>query len=331
MLDYAIIVETENLSLADVDDLWRTLSSLETSIARARPPREALLMNSGNIATATAREVDRRHPWISLCYADAGTNYYGVKMQGARRVTTPVVLFTDSDCSYGEDWVSGMLDPFDDPAVSVVAGETGFAGRGPYSLALALVHAFDGYSGEDAPYPVNYYYANNVAFRRQLLLDMPIRTDLPLYRSGCYRHSIDLRRRGETIWAQPRSRAAHSPPQGLAHFFWRFLLFGRDRTVRETLKLDDDAPRVQTQRRGARHHVLRRLGRTLADQPSQWPWLPIALLIAASARLLYHLGRLVARFAPERFIGHFASAEGVRYPTVAEFLESSGAGVTSRP
>lgn len=331
MNEYAIIIETENLSLADQDGLLQTLASIEKAIARVREPASVLLFNSGEIDTAMADDVRQRFPRVTMQSVAAGTGYYEVKLLGAQAVSTDIVVFADSDCRYGERWLEGLLAPIDDdPAVNVVAGETGFVGPGPYPLALSLVHAFDGFSRREASYPVNYYYANNVAFRRRLLLEHPIPTGLPLYRSGCYRHAVELRKRGETLWAQPLSRAIHAPPEGLSHFFWRFLLFGRDRTVRRRLGLDDDAPRVKNEVRGARHYITRRLGNALAWQPGQWVWLPVALPIALAAKMLHLTGRIVASFSMDRFIGYFSAIENTQYTTVQQFLDrrelSAGSG-----
>ncbi|MGD2118857.1 MAG: glycosyltransferase [Chromatiales bacterium] len=319
MLSYSLVIETENLSVADNERLWCTLHSLEKAIARIWQPDEVLLYNSGDVSPEMIAELGRKYEWVSPLSLPPGETYYEAKMRGAREVPSEIVVFVDSDCSYNEDWLSGLLEPFENPDINVVAGETGFSEPGPYSLALSIVHAFDGFSGRQELYPVNYYYANNVAFRRSFLMDSPIPTDLPLYRSGCYRHSVEMRSRGETIWTQPRSRAVHAAPEGLSHFFWRFLLFGRDRTVRRQLALGDDAPRVISEKRGARHFISRRLTRALKHQPEQWKWLPIAMLVVMFAELLIWIGKIMAIYRPQQFIGHFSKIEGVHYPTVQEF------------
>ena len=248
-------------------------------------------------------------------------------MIGARAVTAELVVFVDSDCIYNNEWLVGLLEPFEDPEVRVVAGETAFVEPGPYSLALSLAHAFEGYSNCADLYAVNSYYANNVAFRRSVLLDLPIPTELPLYRGGCIVHAAELRERGNTIWAQPRSRAAHAMPEGFSNFFWRFLLFGRDRAVRRRLGLGIDKTGGKQNKHGASiyHSLSSRLTRSLRDQPTQRKWVPVALVIAAFARILQRNGELVASIWPQRFIGHFEDLEGVHYPTIEEYLAKHNA------
>lgn len=59
-------------------------------------------------------------------------------------------------------------------------------------------------------------------------MSYPIPRDLPLYRGNCVVHARQLLEAGRTIWRQPLARASHAPPNGLGHFFWRFLLIGHD-------------------------------------------------------------------------------------------------------
>ncbi len=325
MLSFSLIIETENLGIADQDRLWGCLESVQQALSKTHSAEQSILLNSGDLSVAMNAELMHRYPWIKPITVPANESYYQVKMRGVNLVKSDLVIFVDSDCLYNEDWLAGLLEPFADPQVNIVAGETGFAGTGPYVLALSIAHTFDGFSGKTDIYPVNFYYANNVAFRRSLILKTPIQTELPLFRSGCYRHCVTLRLQGETIWMQPRSQAQHAAPEGLSHFFWRFLLFGRDLAVREALGLGDNAPRVKSEQRGMKSFLSRRFGRAIKYHPGQWIWLPIALPIIMLARALIHTGQMVARFKPESFIGHFAAIEGIHYPTITEYLNKSAA------
>ncbi len=318
-MDYSLVLETANLNFAEKEGLWTCLDSIRCAIKKANPPRETLLYAGGEITRDMLAAVQERYPWVTIVQAEAGMSYYGMKMAGARRASADIVVLADSDCTYEEDWLTGLLQPFENPAINIVAGETTFTKPGPHSLALAIAFAFDGYSDMDRLYPINYYCANNVACRRELLVESPIPLDLPLYRSGCFRHCVELRKRGETIWAQPRSRTRHATFAGFSFFFWRFLLLGRDRSVRRRLGLQDDAPRVRAYDQG-RNFLWRRFGRAVQSQPEQRKWLPLALLIALAARGLVRIGGMVAKFRPDAFIQHFSKQEGVYYPTVEEYL-----------
>jgi hypothetical protein len=323
---YSVVIETENLSMADNACLWDCLDSLQVAIAKTAPPLEAWLLNTGDVSPAMMATLAEKYPWVTLVQSPPGENYYETKMRGALLSTSAIVVFADSDCTYNPDWLVGLLEPFEDNRVRIVAGETGFCDAGPYGLALSIAHSFDGYSEKNSLYRVNNYYANNVAFRRSVLVDLPIPLRLPLYRHSCSAHCMELRRRGETIWAQPRSRAAHASPEGLSHFYWRFLLFGRDRAIRARLQLIDDAPKVDADKTGVIHVVSRRLGRALRFRPTQWMWIPAASFIVLIAFILIRVGQVLSRLNPQLAIEHFGSIEGVRYPTMAEFQQSKAAG-----
>jgi hypothetical protein len=323
---YSIVVETENLSLADDECLWRSLASISRSMERVNyPPEKLLIVNSGDLPEETCNQLAVKFPSIELLRAPPGANYYESKMLGVYHSTSDIVVFADSDCQYNRDWLSGLLEPFRDPTVSVVAGETSFLGRGPYVLAMNIIHSFDGYSDGATPHPVNGYYANNFAARRELFVAHPIPTRLPLYRHGCSWHCVQLRRLGEVILAQPRSRAGHATPEGLSHFFWRFLLFGRDRSVRSRIGLVDNAPQAMPKRGGVFGVALGRMRRALRQQPSQVLWLPVSFVIVVVASSLIRIGQVLARNHPELAISHFGTIEGVRYPTVEEYLATPDA------
>ena len=329
MNSYSLIIETENLSIADSSCLWACLDSVQAAIGRVAPPVEALLINTGDVSPSMLAMLEKKYPWVSLVHSPPGENYYEIKMRGVGLATADLVVFVDSDCRYNEDWLAGLLEPFDNSKVRIVAGETGFVDRGPYGLALAVAHSFDGFSGGTDLYLVNNYYANNVAFRRSVLFNLPIPTGLPLYRHGCSAHCVELRRAGEQIWAQPRSRAMHAAPEGLAHFFWRFLLFGRDRAVRSRLGLVDDAPKASSGGSGVIPVVRRRLERSLKLQPSQRKWIPAASLIVLAAFILIRAGQVLSRFRPQLAIEYFATIENLHYPTMDDYKKSISPGDAS--
>jgi hypothetical protein len=117
----------------------------------------------------------------------------------------------------------------------------------------------------------------------------------------------------------------------LSHFFWRFLLFGRDRAVRARLGLVDDAPPAgERPPGGVAGVVYRRLQRVLRDEPRQALLLPLSGCIVVAAAALIKAGQLLARFNPDLAIGRLGRLEGVHYPTVGEFLNQSDLAIPGR-
>ncbi|MCY6494491.1 glycosyltransferase [Leptolyngbya sp. GGD] len=226
--NFSIVLETENLETADLAGLLRSLASLEAQDPPPTAANEVLLIDSGDIPETLLAQLCQQYPWIKVCPAPPGTEYYQAKMLGAELATGEIIVYYDSDCIYAPDWMRKILGPFSQPEIQVVAGETTTNGVGIYGTAMALGYIFPQYSGRTELTPGKSYFLNNVAFRRSFLLSHPIPTDLPLYRGNCAVHAHELVQSGVTIWQQPLAQVLHSPPNGLDHFFWRFLLIGHD-------------------------------------------------------------------------------------------------------
>jgi glycosyltransferase involved in cell wall biosynthesis len=233
---FSLILETENLANADLQGLLASLRSLAAQDPPPQQANEVWLIDSGDTPPELLDQLRAQYDWLQVHYAPPGTSYYTAKMLGAKLATGDIVVYYDSDCIYEPQWLRTLLDSFegtnqsvgDGEAIQIVAGETCTRGVGPYGTAMALAYIFPPYSGQTQLTPTTQYYLNNVAFRREFLLAHPIPTDLPLYRGNCALHGHVLRQAGHTIWRQPRARATHAPPNGLSHFFWRFLLIGHD-------------------------------------------------------------------------------------------------------
>jgi hypothetical protein len=226
---FSLILETENLAEASPQGLWQSLASLEQQSLSPRLANEVLIIDSSAQLPQFLNSLCDRYSWLSIHAAPTGTNYYQAKMLGAKLATGDIVVYGDCDCTYNSDWLLNLLQPFvlrDD--IEVVAGETTTRSQGIYGTAMALAYIFPQYSGEEVLSPSPQYFLNNVAFRRDLLLYYPIPAELPLYRGHCVIHAHLLLHQGKTIWRQPQARSVHSPPNGLSHFIWRFLLIGYD-------------------------------------------------------------------------------------------------------
>jgi hypothetical protein len=318
MTDYSIIVETENLSAADSDRLWGSLLSIEKSFQNYHAPQEVIVFDTGKAPPALLKAIHDRFSWLSVRQMPLGKGYYDCKMHGARSVTADIVVLADSDCLYNDDWLRSLLEPFSNPDVALVAGETAMQGAGAYALAMAISHAFDGFSNESNPSPSGGYYANNVAFRRSFLLEIPIPDYAAAYRNTCYIHSIALRHRGAVILRQPGSRALHANPENLHQFVFRFLMSGADKGVRRRCGIFDDAPKIASSYEGLLGMTSMRLRRSLANNPGQWRFLPIGLAIAGGAFALEASGLAFGYFFPDAAIRVMSRMDNVDRPTVDE-------------
>jgi glycosyltransferase involved in cell wall biosynthesis len=223
---FSIILETENIEISDIKRLQKSIVSLAAQLPKQA--NEVLLINSGNISEELLSQLQISYPWLTIKTAPPETKYYESKMLGLEWTTGEIIVYYDSDCSYESNWLMTLVSSFDNPDIQIVSGETTTDGVGLYGTAMALCYIFPQYSGRSDLFPVNQYFLNNVAFRRSVLETIPIPTELPLYRGNCVIHAQTLLAAGYTIWRQPKARSLHAAPNGLEHYFKRFLLIGYD-------------------------------------------------------------------------------------------------------
>jgi glycosyltransferase involved in cell wall biosynthesis len=292
---FSVVLETENLANADLNGLSFSLASLENQEIPLTYANEVLLIDSGDVPPNKLEQLREKYPWIKVHQAPLGTGYYQAKMVGATQATGDIVVYCDSDCIYEKNWLRNLLTPFtQDSKIHIVAGETKTRGTGPYGTAMALTYIFPQYSEEKTLIPTSLYFMNNVAFRRDFLLQNPVPTELPLYRGNCSIHAQNLRSLGYTIWKQPQARATHAPPNGLSHFFWRFLLTGYDYYWKEKF-----TPKNPTQDNNLESEIkvfFNRLKKILADNPRHLIYLPFAIPIVISVAALVFAGCVITRF-----------------------------------
>ena len=223
---FSIILETENLVTSDIKGLQKSIASLAAQFPEQA--NEVLLIDSGNTPKELLESLQLSYPWLKIKTVPLETEYYESKMLGFEWTTGEIVVYYDSDCIYERNWLTTLISSFDNVNIQIVGGETTTDGVGLYETAMALCYVFPQYSGRSNLFSVNQYFLNNVAFRRSVLEAIPIPTNLPLYRGNCVIHAQTLLAAGYTIWRQPKARSLHAPPNGLNHWFKRFLLIGHD-------------------------------------------------------------------------------------------------------
>jgi glycosyltransferase involved in cell wall biosynthesis len=304
--EFAVVIEAINLQLADASRLAKCLASLDAQTLRLRQARRVVLVYTGDIPEGALLGHCRRFPWLSLQKIPDGTGYEQAKALAAEGLSSPLIVFCDSDCVYEPQWLERLLEPFRDESVEIVGGETAIEVEGAYDLAVAMSFSFDGFTGRAGLYEGERFHFNNVAFRASLLAAHPIRFGDPVYR--CPRlYATSLRTAGVHIHRQPAARAHHAPPNGLRHFFWRYLFLGHDAAAYGRI--------VGAEAVGGRRTWLREIGRRLRRAaalltPGRVLYLPLAVPIAAAAVVLGVTGfvirlvseHLLLRRAPTRFL-----------------------------
>ena len=226
---FSILIETANLSMADLEGLTECLKTLQNQEYSPVNAREVLLLDNGSVEPALLNQMGQPYSWLRIQKVSSNMGYHEVKKEGMLRTTGEVVVLADSDCRYEPQWLWSLLKPFsENPEIGIVAGETTVATQNPYGLAMGLVYIFPPFSYKTILYEADNYLLNSVAFRRKVLEKCPLPTDLSIYRGNCLIHARQLREQGYSIWKQPLARAIHACPNGIGHFVDRFFKLGSD-------------------------------------------------------------------------------------------------------
>jgi hypothetical protein len=239
--DITVIVEWENVLLSGKERSERMLSRLsEQACALGRPLEVIVVCNPADADPSGLRSLleDRLGaadgapiPWRLV--SAPGAHYYELKNRGAAEARGPVVVLLDSDVVPDAGWLAGMVEPFADPAVAVVAGNTYVEPRSLYSRAFALGWFFPRRSQTPGLRDgARYFWANNLAFRRELLIQNPFpRPADGSTRGACADLAASLRGQGICLWQSTAAQVSHPPPRGLGHFIARAVADGRDRVL----------------------------------------------------------------------------------------------------
>jgi hypothetical protein len=307
---FSIVLEWDNTRLARTERTRECLGRLAQQIRSLTPPPgqrpELIVAFNGEAADAKGIASALGAPWtggsveceIRLA-PQSGLDYYQLKNAGARLARRELIIFLDSDVIPDQGWLAGMLMPFSDPRVQVVTGCAYVAPRSLYSRAVALFWYYDLKPADSGCVPTRHFYANNLAFRREMFGSHPFPDCRPMFRGHCAQLAAAFAERGVTMVAQTSSTVDHPPPNGPAHFIRRALCEGHDATV-------------DLQRGGHRHDTTKTIGRlfrSVADSARRIrkgrravglgrAGAVAALFIAATYFGLRAAGELVTRWYP---------------------------------
>lgn len=317
---FSIIVETENLSSSELEGLSASLNSIAAQDIPPTAANEVLILESGDVPAEMIQRLCQDYPWLTVRSIPANLDYYAAKMKGVALATGEVIVLADSDCVYEPNWLRSLLQPFANDTVQAIAGETRTCAKGAYGLGISLTYIFPPFSQKTSLHPTRFYFCNNVAFRRQFLLEHPIPTDLPIYRGNCVIHAHALTQQGTTLWRQPAARATHAAPNGISHFLWRFLLLGYDalliyRLRRSPGNAEPVVKPIADLGLGVAialfriKQMIQRLVMLLLEHPIRIVNLPIAVVIALASLLLFTAGLIISYLRPTHFLSKTGRVE----------------------
>lgn len=319
---FSIIIETENLASADIEGLSACLDTLAVQDLSPENANEVLIVESGDVPIEMMEQLLSKFPWITVRKIELGISYYEAKIKGSTLTTGEIIVLCDSDCKYERNWLRSILTPFaENLEIQIVAGETTTSTTSSYDVAIALTYIFPRFTRSKAPYISSGYFCNNVAFRRNFLLCHPIPLKLSVYRGNCTVHCRALERQNYKIWRQPQARATHAVPNGLSHFFWRFLLLGYDALAVSRIISDSQLSQETTIKPlqdliaclsislGKLKEFLYRFYTIFSEEPRLLIHLPLALPIALASLTLFFSGLVIGYFSPSYLLTKYSKIE----------------------
>jgi hypothetical protein len=235
---FSIIIEWEN---ALHGQLWRAskmLNALSKQIVEISPslslkPEVIIVYDSTDLK---GLEVDKTvNEQLTCClsvidlkiFPTNGLHYYELKNFGVGHSSNDIIIFLDSDVIPEDGWLSALLEPFQNPHINVVGGNTYLDSNNLYDKAFALFWCFPLKSDTaDHVCEEKIFFANNVAFRRNIFEAYQF-PNLPQFRGQCMVLSNNLWRNRIKIFRQPKSRGAHPTPK-LKRFVMEALCQGHD-------------------------------------------------------------------------------------------------------
>jgi len=318
----SIIIEWENVKLSEMGRCREMLRAMakqipeyfdkQPNIPASAPVAAAEILilydsgafDGGLIEEIVASEIPKttRHcQWQIIAAGSEG--YYGLKNIGSRQAQGNVLVFIDSDLIPEEKWLENMLSPLQDKEVKVVAGHAYVTPDNMMSRTFALTWFFPLRAQEAKISPAKGFFANSVAFQRDVFLAHPYEVIPGASRGACRLLAKKLAAEGLQMLSNTGAQASHPPPNGLKHFLMRAVVQGRD-----------DLLMNQTEQRAGKatiFHSIARIGkwqlkalRRILFQHGTvgMPFyqVPFAMFIASVYGFLFFMGDIATRLFPAR-------------------------------
>ena len=235
--DVSVVIEWDNVRLVNAPRGAKMLDELLKQLLELRRSCEVVLVHdpgelSSNELQRMIEDVGFRAADIPVRAAQAsGEHYYELKNIGAELARAPIVIYVDSDVVPEPGWLRALIEPFERDDVDVVGGNT-YAGptTSAYRKAFALFWFFPLRADDAPPRPQRSCWANNCAFRREVLQTHRW-PRMRFIRYQNVRFFQLLARSGVRVWSAPRARVEHPIPVGI-HFFRYAFSEGHDAAVR---------------------------------------------------------------------------------------------------
>ncbi|MBM4012262.1 MAG: glycosyltransferase family 2 protein [Planctomycetes bacterium] len=308
----SIVIEWENIQLAEADRCAAMLGELARQIeafpaaatVAGRDFEIIVIFDDRKIAESDVRGfvascMPRPPARAEMRFVGGrGRSYYEQKNLGAESARGRYVVFLDSDVIPEPGWLERLLDSFADPRVEVVCGNCFLDTGDLVSKSVALAWFFPLRDGREVLARQESFFANNVAFRREVAAGYPFEPLAGSSRGACRLLARRLVDDGRGLFVNTAARVSHPAPNGLRHLVLRGLAQGRDnllfnRTIGGGGAWESVLRSMRMQLRAWKRIVRHRRTVGLGILA-----VPAALMVATSYYACYAIGDAATRIAP---------------------------------
>lgn len=245
MFTFSIVIETENLGMAGVDDLYLCLDSLAVQTLPVTNANEVIIIVGGHITQETLAEIQQKYTWVKIHKEDTFIDYTRAKELGAKLATGDIVLFADADVIYEDTWVESLVNTFIKyPNIDIVSGYTRVNSgktflKKIYTTAINLTWMFSIQKINREVIPSTAFQFNNMAVKKNIFDIYPIMHEEKLYRYKitCWKNGLATKH--ITSYQIFGANGYHAPPATIIDWFLRMLIFSSDAVIVGNLKFVD--------------------------------------------------------------------------------------------
>lgn len=227
---FSVVVETENLGMAGIEDLEASLNSLKAQTYPIEKANEVLLIVGGHVSEDMQKLLSEKYPWITIHNTGQRLEYTQAKYKGAEVATGEIVVFADSDVRYQDTWLESLLTCFaTHPDADIVYGDTMSEPNSVYAMSINLTWMFTILPPITETERSTRFQFNNFAVRRSVMMNTPTTSHFPFYRAlKMTQWRKMLNETARATYRVPGALALHNPPGSFLDWWYRMLIQGRD-------------------------------------------------------------------------------------------------------
>lgn len=235
----SLVLESNNLRGGenDLETVTASLIRVLKQLSQQTMPLselEAVIVTHDNLPQHALEAIHTESHITNLRFVaiEETEGYYRAKNIGFEHTDTEVVVFADADCEPKEEWLQHLLLPFYQAQEQQTELPPAVAGRTTYhnSILGTAISTMDFiyYKSPVQKGAVRNFYANNVAFRRDIYQQYHFDQHQTIFRGHCQIVGMELTHNHVPILFQNKAHTIHSFPDTTAELLRLRLLRGQD-------------------------------------------------------------------------------------------------------